>query len=210
MLAYLAFYMLGFFILENAGHRHYHVIHTIFDDYIPFCKYFIVPYDLWFLYIAVSVCWFIFFCRDRKEYYKLACSLAIGMTIFLIVSCVFPNRQDLRPAVVEGNDLFASLVRSLYLTDTPTNVLPSIHVYNSVVIFFALNASPQLKRWKKTRFACGLLSALIILSTVFLKQHSVLDVSLGLLMSAVIQYFVDTVFAPERETARSRRAPEKA
>ena len=32
---YLIFYLLGFFILEHAGHRHYHLIHTVFDDMIP-------------------------------------------------------------------------------------------------------------------------------------------------------------------------------
>ena len=202
MVAYMAFYMLGFFILENAGHRHYHLIHTVFDDFIPFCKYFIIPYDLWFLYILVSVCFFIFFCRDKREYYKLTCSLAIGMTIFLIVSCVFPNRQDLRPALVEGSDIFSSMVRALYAADTPTNVLPSIHVYNSAVVFFALNTTPQLKRWKKTRAACGVLSALIILSTMFLKQHSILDVTLGLLMSFAVQTFVEWVFLPEPRTVQ--------
>lgn len=82
MVLYMVFYMLGFFILENAGHRHYHVIHSVIDDFIPFCEYFIIPYDLWFLYITLAVCWFIFFCRDKREYYKMSCSLAIGMTLF--------------------------------------------------------------------------------------------------------------------------------
>ena len=61
MLAYMAFYMVGFFILENAGHRHYHVIHTVFDDMIPFCEYFIIPYLLWFGYVAVAMAFFFFF-----------------------------------------------------------------------------------------------------------------------------------------------------
>ena len=206
MVLYMAFYMLGFFILENAGHRHYHVIHSVIDDMIPFCEYFIIPYDLWFAYIACAVCWFIFFCRDRREYYKLSCSLAIGMTLFLIVSCIYPNKQDLRPEVFANNNVFTRLVRSLYATDTPTNILPSIHVFNSVAVFLALNSSPQLRRWKKVRFACGVLSGLIILSTMFLKQHSIVDVSLGLLCAFAVQMFVDYVFAPEagRRTKNGR------
>ena len=125
------------------------------------------------------------------------------MTLFLIVSCVFPNRQDLRPEVFANSNLFTRMVQSLYETDTATNVLPSIHVFNSVAIFFALNTSPQLRRWKKTRFSFGVLSAMIILSTMFLKQHSVVDVSLGILSAVAVQMFVDRVFQPEPEGARA-------
>ena len=145
ILAYMIFYMLGFYILEHAGHRHYHVIHSVFDDMIPFCEYFIIPYCLWFVYLFVGICWFIFFCRDRREYYKVVSVLAIGMTVFLIVSCVFPNQQDLRPAVFANSNIFTRMVEALYRTDTATNILPSIHVFNSVVLFIALNRSPQLQ-----------------------------------------------------------------
>lgn len=94
-------------------------------------------------------------------------------------------------------------MKALYESDTPTNILPSIHVYNSVAVFLALNSSPQLSRWKKVRFSCGLLSGLIILSTMLLKQHSVVDVSLGILGAIAVQMFVEYVFAPE--TGRSTK-----
>ena len=202
ILLYMAFYMLGFFILEHAGHRHYHVIHSVIDDLIPFCEYFVVPYVLWFFYIALSVLWFIFFCHSRTEYYKLVSVLAIGMTVFLIVSCVYPNMQDLRPEQFARNNLFTAMVRHLYLSDTPTNILPSIHVYNSLVIFFAINSCAQLRPWRLVRCACGVLSALIILSTMFLKQHSVVDVSMGILMGFAVQMFCDRVFDGEPSTVR--------
>lgn len=196
IVAYLAFYMLGFFILEHAGHRHYHVIHSVIDDLIPFNEYFIIPYYLWFLYMAAGICWFIFFGKSRTEYYKLVSVLAIGMTVFLIVSCVYPNAQDLRPTEFLHHNLFTDLVRELYRTDTPTNILPSIHVYNSLAIFYAVNASRQLRPRRVLRFVYGLLAALIIASTMFLKQHSVVDVSMGILLSLAVQMFCERVFAP--------------
>ena len=200
IVAYMAFYMLGFFILEHAGHRHYHVIHSVVDDLIPFNEYFIIPYDLWFLYMAVGICWFIFFCKNRTEYYKLVSVLSIGMTIFLIVSCVYPNSQDLRPTEFLHHNFFTDLVSALYKTDTPTNILPSIHVFNSLALFYALNSSAQLRKHRAVRGAAGILSALIVLSTMFLKQHSVVDVSMGILASLAVQMFCDRVFAPETET----------
>ena len=202
ILLYMVFYMLGFFILEHAGHRHYHVIHSVVDDLIPFCEYFVIPYFLWFFYVAAGILWFIFCCRKRNEYYKLVSVLAIGMTIFLIVSCIYPNMQDLRPAVFARDNIFVRMVQQLYQNDTPTNILPSIHVYNSLVIFFAINSCEQLRAWRKVRLSCGILTALIIFSTMFLKQHSVVDVSMGILMSFAVQMLCDRVFEGETSAAR--------
>ena len=203
--AYLIFYLLGFFILEHAGHRHYHVIHSVLDDMIPFNEYFIIPYYLWFLYVTVGILWFVFGCKKRLEYYKMCSALAIGMTVFLVVSCVFPNCQDLRPTEFLHHNLFTDLVQRLYRTDTSTNVLPSIHVFNSVIIFFALNSSEQMQKHRLIRLGALVLTVLIILSTMFLKQHSVVDVSMGLLMSFAVQMMVDRVFAEERTPVRELR-----
>lgn len=208
IVSYLVFYMLGFFILENAEHRHYHVIHSWLDDQIPFCEYFIVPYLLWFVYIAVGVCWFIVKCEDRREYYQLVSVLAIGMTIFLVVSCIYPNKQDLRPTVFANNNVFTQMVQQLYRTDTPTNVLPSIHVFNSLVMFYAINGNSQLKKNRVIWAGSGILTVSIVLSTMFLKQHSVVDVSLGVLMSVAVQMFCEHVFqsdAPEYGKSYLRR-----
>ena len=203
---YLIFYMLGFFILENAGHRHYHIIHSVFDDMIPFCEYFIIPYYLWFAYVAAGILWFVFRCKNHTEYYKMCSALAIGMTVFLVVSCVFPNAQDLRPSEFLHHNVCTQLVRRLYQTDTPTNVLPSIHVFNSLIIFFALNNSRQLQRYRAVRFAAGTLTVLIILSTMFLKQHSIVDVSMGTLMAIAVQMLCDRVFAEKNVAVRETSA----
>ena len=50
ILAYAIVYMLFFEYLECRPVWGFHVIDTVFDDYIPFCEYFIVPYLLWFPY----------------------------------------------------------------------------------------------------------------------------------------------------------------
>lgn len=191
---YMIFYLIGFSVLEQAGHRHYHVIHSWLDDQIPFCEYFIIPYLLWFVYMVWGVCWFIFRCEDRKEYYQLVSVLALGMTIFLLVSCIYPNKQELRPEVFANHNIFTQMVKMLYAVDTPTNILPSIHVFNSLALFYAINGSPQLKRRKGIRISAGILTVSIILSTMFLKQHSVVDVSLGVLMSVALQMFCESIF----------------
>lgn len=63
---YTVFYLLCFSYLENR-HVRYHIIDSSLDDKIPFCEYFIIPYLLWFLYIAVTVGYFLFF----REYNRV-------------------------------------------------------------------------------------------------------------------------------------------
>ena len=98
-------YMITFSYIEDRDVHHY-IIHTTIDDQIPFCEYFIVPYLLWFLFVAVTVFYFMFFNKNQwKEYYQLVITLGTGMTLFLIISLVFPNGQDLRP-VLTGDSIF--------------------------------------------------------------------------------------------------------
>ena len=92
--------------------------------------------------------------------------------------------QNLRPTVFPRENIFTDLVRGLYLTDTPTNVFPSIHVYNSVAVAVAVEHSEQLKNRPVFRNVCLGLTVLIVFSTMFLKQHSVSDVCCALVMNA--------------------------
>ena len=75
--------------LEKTVTTHFHVIHTALDDYIPFCEYFIIPYLLWFGYVGWGIGYF--YLKDRSEYFRLCAMLFTGMTIFLIVSTIYPN-----------------------------------------------------------------------------------------------------------------------
>ena len=69
-----------------------------------FIEYFIVPYMLWFVFIAATFLYFFF--TDVQGFYKLAKISFAGMTIFLIICSVFPNGQDLRPVVFERDNIF--------------------------------------------------------------------------------------------------------
>ena len=109
----------------------------------------------------------------------------IGMTIFIIVSYVYPNGLELRPDTFTRDNIFIQLTRKIYSMDTPTNVLPSIHVFNSMAVYFAVKNSPYLKEKKVIRGAAFFMTTSIILSTMFLKQHSVVDVLTALILSYV-------------------------
>ena len=197
--AFFAIYMVTFSYIENRDVHHY-IVHTVLDEKIPFCEYFIIPYLLWFIFVAVTVLYFMFFNQNKwKEYYQLMITLGIGMTLFLVISLVFPNGQDLRP-VLSGNSIFIQAVQFIYHTDTPTNVLPSIHVYNSLGAAIAIGHSQALKKHRGIQFVSYGLAGLIVLSTMFLKQHSVTDVIAAVALTFMIYpliYVTQTKRAPK-------------
>lgn len=158
------------------------------DDYIPFCEAFIVPYLLWFAYVSVVVL-FLFF-KNKQEYYRCCAFLFTGMTLFLIISTLWPNGHHLRLAEMPRDNVFTQAVAALWKLDTPTNLWPSIHVYNSMGAHFAVMRSSALRERKGIRIASGVLAFSIILSTMFLKQHSVFDVATGLGLGTVMYVLV--------------------
>ncbi|MGN1158005.1 MAG: serine/threonine protein phosphatase, partial [Agathobacter sp.] len=114
LMLYFIIYLAWFMFLEQHVTTHFHVIHMDIDDYIPFCEFFIVPYLLWFPYIAVVILYMGF--RDKKEYFNMCAFLFAGMTLFLIISTVFPNGHFLRPTEFERDNIFTQLCTMLYST----------------------------------------------------------------------------------------------
>ena len=183
ILVYMVFYMMMFSWLETRRVYDYHVIHTFLDDFIPFHEIFIIPYLLWFPYMIGTVVYFIFKPAMKNEYYRLISNLMMGMSVFLMVSFLWPNMLELRPTEFARDNILTDAVKWLYRTDTPTNVLPSIHVFNSLACEVAVFTSPNLRKRKVLQAGSMVLTGSIILSTMFLKQHSVVDVCLGSAMA---------------------------
>lgn len=206
---YAFIYLPCFFAIENKITMDYpgiHIINGAIDDKIPFLEIFIIPYLLWFAYV-VAACIFMVFKADDMEFLKFALSLVIGMTLFLVISVIYPNALTLRPEYIPDN-IFGRLVMGLYGTDTSTNVFPSIHVYNSLAVDIALHKCSALRNHKSVKASSRILCILIILSTMFLKQHSVYDVLGGFVMMIVLYillYVVDytKIFNKQEEKEHS-------
>ncbi|MCR5154184.1 MAG: phosphatase PAP2 family protein [Lachnospiraceae bacterium] len=198
---YLPIYMRWFLYLEENVNSSCHIITTKLDTLIPFCEYFIIPYFLWFAYITVVG--LVFFFHNREDFIRYCIFLFTGMSISLFVCTIWPNGLRLRPALADiGRDnVYINMVHFLYKTDTPTNVCPSIHVLNSCGAFIAVLKSETLKDNKKARVFAGFLSVSIILSTMFLKQHSCVDVVCAIMLS----YFVYIIaYVPDYSSLHKR------
>ena len=181
-------YLPWFLYLERTVVRDYAVMHVRLDDRIPFNEYFVIPYLLWFLYVAGTLVYFFF--ASKHEYYRLCTFLFTGMTVSLLVCTFFPNGTDLRVPVDSHKNFCSFLVSLVHTADTSTNVFPSIHVYNSIGVHLSVMHSEQLKEKKWIRRISFVLMVSIIASTMFLKQHSVFDVITACLTALVMYTLV--------------------
>lgn len=207
MLVFLILYSIGFAIIEHINVLHYTVIHTPLDDMIPFCEVFIIPYLSWFVYAFLFVIYM--FLQDEKAYHRICAWFAIGMSLFLVVSVLFPNILLLRPETMPRHNVFTWLCSLIYKSDTPTNVTPSIHVYNSIGVMIEVwHTNCKRVRSRGRKIAMDIWGIVIILSTMFVKQHSVSDVLVAIGLSLVVYvmiYRLGFVFCGEERTNRIYR-----
>jgi len=181
LLCYWPLYGAVFFWMERGFHpARFHVMHCPLDDLIPFCEWFLLPYLFWFVYL-VGIHIYTFFC-DRSAFQNLMRFIILSYTVGLLIFLLYPNCQLMRPAVFPRDNLLTQFMSVFYRFDTHTNVFPSLHVVGSMAVWYAARDS-RLFEHRAWRIFFHLSTLLISISTVFLKQHSVLDLAGGMLVS---------------------------
>jgi len=115
-----------------------------------------------------------FLLYDVDSFKRLQTYIIITQILAMACYILYPTRQDLRPSEFASDNLLTQCIGALYAFDTNTGVCPSLHVAYSLGI-----ASVWTK--KKTahplwRGFVVLAVIMICLSTMFIKQHSAVDV----------------------------------
>lgn len=148
------------------------IVHSPLDDAIPFLEVFVIPYVLWYPFLAATPI-ALLAARDDEGFRKHLYFMMLGFGAALVFCFIVPNAQLMRPAEMPRDNFLTAIVTWLYEADTPTNVFPSMHVIGCIAGAAACLHSPALK---KLRPAWVIIAVLISASTVFIKQHSILDV----------------------------------
>lgn len=177
-----------FFCLEKIWIREqYFSMYCFLDDIIPFCEYFVIPYMFWFVFLAGIHIYTFFF--EMKSFEKLMQFIIITYSIALLIYIVFPNKQLLRPSSFENNNMLTQFMISFYRFDTNTNVCPSLHVVGSVAVMLSAWNSEKFKiySWK---IIFAIITFFISISTVFLKQHSIIDVIIAIIICIITNNIV--------------------
>lgn len=186
---YMAVYVTWFLIIDGIERPDSMLIEWPIDRAIPFVEAFVIPYLSWFALLPFGILLLLF--QDEDAYDKLSTFLMIGMTAFLLISTFFPNHLDLRPEVLPRNNFFTMLITGLWKADTAENVWPSIHVYDSAVIVLMLLVSHA--RWMKkfpVRAVMVIWAFLIIIGTLFIKQHALFDHVTAWIMVGIVALLI--------------------
>ena len=186
LLLYWPIYGLTFLILERGLTLSYNTVESALDAKIPFCEYFVPAYYFWFVFLIGIHVYTGFF--DIPAFKKLMYFIIITYTVTSVIYILYPTKQELRPAEFARDNIFVMIVKGLYDFDTNTNVCPSLHVIGSFAVLFT---SWHCRRFRTFWWQLGFISAtvLICLSTVFLKQHSIIDIWAALAVCAVAYPF---------------------
>lgn len=183
LLLFWPLFGIAFYCLERVFNMNYHPVYCALDDKIPFCEYFLIPYWFWFVFlIGIQIYSFFFDVPTFKKYIRYT---IISYTLTLLIYIIYPTSQELRPTVFVRDNIFTAAVRGLYQFDTNTNVCPSLHVIGSMAVYFAARKS-RVFGTLPWRIAFFIMTVLISVSTVFLKQHSVVDIAAAVVLGLAV------------------------
>lgn len=181
------FYFSAYFLTENLiPPESCHVIWCPLDDRIPFCEAFVIPYVFWYFLVFGSLLYFGLY--HVQSFRNLQTYILITQILAVAVYILYPSRQDLRPENFPRENLLTDAVALLYTVDTNTGVCPSLHVAYSLGLGSVWLREKGIPNWFKGTMV--LLVILICLSTLFIKQHSAVDVLAALPVCLIAEYLV--------------------
>ncbi|WP_071459625.1 phosphatase PAP2 family protein [Bacillus massilinigeriensis] len=185
----------GIYKLLNNNPRDAVVLSTKVDAGIPFIPAFILPYIFWYVFIVGYLVYFCF--KDTKVYIQTLTVIFIGELVCFLIYFFFQTTVP-RPAL-HGDGLLIDLVGMIYQHDQPFNCFPSIHVLTTFAIMLG---SIHIKN--KSVFHSLFIpstGSLIIISTLFVKQHYILDMFGSMFLTTFVYGLVFeliTIYLPHK------------
>jgi membrane-associated phospholipid phosphatase len=162
------------------------------DNTIPFVPEMVLFYVYMFYPMGILTMLYFSFVEYKKGY-ALGWSLVLINSVTILIYIVFPVstywwRQDLLAHPIVGN-FWADQVYSVYARDTSFNCFPSLHAAFSTISFYTWYQYSKTKTTRVTKSVAViafLLSAGVILSTLFIKQHYIADEIAGIILAWAI------------------------
>ena len=165
-------------IYDPLNHGPYRLfLRTPLDDAIPVVSAFVIPYVSLRPFLYGSL---VLFLLLRVRVYR---SAALSMIVVFVVSYVFYFflQSFIERPTLTGGDAFTSMIRDVYAGDQPFNDFPSLHASLSTLV-----AVHWLHVSRRVGVVVAIWATLVVLSTVFVKQHYVADMLAGAGLAYVV------------------------
>jgi hypothetical protein len=145
-------------------------------DLLPFNAWWLAPYVS--MFVLVGLPWVLLpkWCQVRRFAWTLLGVAAVGWITFLVypTACVRPS--------AEGQPWAYTVLLAL---DAPTNCMPCLHSAFAVLAAWALWLDSQIFQSAVARFALVLWVATIGISIIALRQHTDVDMFMGVALGSV-------------------------
>ena len=161
--------------------KHYDLTNGL-DRSIPFMPGWSFIYLGCFLFWAVN--YILITRQSREEWFQFATGDYLSRLICGIFFVLLPT-TNIRPEIV-GDGVVQGLIRFIYRIDAPTNLFPSIHCLVSWMCFIGIRGKSYIPKWYRI-FSC-LFAIAVFASTLFTKQHFVVDVVAGVIFAEICYY----------------------
>ncbi len=144
------------------------------DNLIPFIPGFVIFYLLYFPLVLFQF----FIIKKEKDFINVAKANIFVIIISNIIFLLLPTKI-IRPELIV-NDFSGFILSLIYLIDNNVNLFPSLHVSMSLLAFLNI-----IKFKKNLKFTVLAIFILTTLSTLFIKQHYVIDIIGGLILGFI-------------------------
>lgn len=160
------------------------LIGGVIDSKIPFNVSFIIPYCIWYLLIFLIP--YYLYKKDKNIFTKYIISYLFCTVIANIIFIIYPTYVD-RPIVI-GNSILELITRIVFWVDTPAqNCFPSLHC--AVSMLFILYMFECKKSPLYLKILTLIISILIMIATLYTKQHVFIDLLSGDIL-AIVSYII--------------------
>lgn len=158
----------------NSGARGARRLESGIDPWIPLVPAFVLPYLSFFGLIAVTSLGLLRH-RDPLRCARFLLALILTTGVSYVVYALWQT-VVLRPDLSGDRGWAPQLLMWVYRSDSPYNAFPSLHTSISVVCALFLVGSPG---WRRTG---AIWAALVVASTLLVKQHYLADAVSGALL----------------------------
>lgn len=171
------------------------------DRAVPLVPAWIFVYGSMYVFVLLPL----LVIRDRRLFRRALQSYVLVMLVAYAGFVAYPTITP-RPAAVAGEGFAAWALRLIYALDTRYNCFPSLHVAHAFV-----SALSAYRVHRRVGVVATAWAALIGVSTLFTRQHYVVDVIAGTAMAAAAYaLFLRRFPRALIDEADRRRAPRRA
>lgn len=184
------------FIAELMPGRPLHVPALALDRAVPLEPVWALVYGSLYLFLIILP---VFVIRQEEQIRRTVLAYLTVWVVAYGCFLAYPTMAP-RPVAVMGQGFGVWGLRFLYSADPPFNCFPSLHVAHSFV-----SALACYRVHRGVGIATGLCAALVGVSTLYTKQHYVLDVATGIFLAGVAYAVFLRGYSRERVPELDRR-----